>query len=88
MRSKGFSFKCNDKNRNKLKGTFKFQSKGIKFREYYNRLFGGEYQKGCDNFLIRSLNHEMYLQRVENTTFFAIDYKRCYENNIENTPWN
>ena len=47
LRSKGSSFIC--KSKNKLKGISKSQSKHIKFEEYYNCLFGGGYQKECDN---------------------------------------
>ena len=59
--SKAYSFKCNDntESKNEIKGISKSQSKHIKFEEYYNCLFGGEYQKECDNYIIRSLNHEM-----------------------------
>ena len=60
-----YGFKCGKDSKNKLKGISKFQSNYIKFEEYYNCLFGGEYQQECDNYLIRSLNHEMYLQRVK-----------------------
>ena len=47
LRSKAYSFKCinNDENKIKIKGISKSQSKHIKFEEYYNCLFGGEYQK-------------------------------------------
>ena len=67
LRSKVYSFKCKDKdeNKNKIKGISKSQSKHIKFEEYYNCLFGGEYQKECDNYIIRSFNHEMILQQVK-----------------------
>ena len=64
LRSKTYSFKCknNDENKNKINGISKSQSKHIKFEEYYNCLFGGHYQKECDNYIIRSINHEMVLQ--------------------------
>ena len=64
VRSKTFSFKCKDniESKNKHKGISKSQSKHTQFEEYYTCLFGGEYQKHCDNFIIRSLNHDMYLQ--------------------------
>ena len=77
LRSKASSFKCNDnkENKNKLKGISKTQSKHIKFEECYNCLFGGEYQKECDNYDIRSLNHEMYLQKVRNSTLSLFDDK-------------
>ena len=47
LRSKAYSFKCKDinENENKIKGISKSQSKHIKFEEYYNCLFGGDYQR-------------------------------------------
>ena len=68
LRSKAYSFKCknNDENKNKIEGISKSQSKHIKFEEYYNCLFGGEYQKECKNYIIRSIDHEMVLQEVKN----------------------
>ena len=51
LRSKAYSFKCKneDENKNKIKGISISQSKHIKFGEYYNCLFGGEYQRECNN---------------------------------------
>ena len=90
LRSKAYSFKCKDKNenKNKIKSISKSQSKHIKFEEYYNCLFGREYQKECDNYIIRSLNHEMVLQKVRKSTLSIIDDKRCYINETESIPWN
>ena len=90
LRSRAYSFKCknNDENKNKMKGVSKSQPKHIKFEEYYNCLFGGEYQKECDNYIIRSLNHEMYLQKVKKSTLSLFDDKRCYINETESIPWN
>ena len=78
LRSKAYSLKCKDniESKNKLEGTSKSQSKHIKFEEYYNCLFGGELQKECDNYNIRSLNHEMYLQKVRKSTLSLFDDKR------------
>ena len=45
LRSKMYSFKCGNYSKNKLKGISNSQSNIIKFEEYYNCLFGGEYQK-------------------------------------------
>ena len=58
LRSKVYSFKCKDniESKNKIKGISKSQSKHIKIEDYYNCLFGGEYQKECDKYIIRSLN--------------------------------
>ena len=90
MRSKAYWFKCknNDENKNKIKGISKSQSKHIKFEEYYNCLFGEKYQKECNNYILRSINHEMYLQEVKKSTLSIFDDKRCYINETENIPWN
>ena len=80
LRSKAYSFKCKDniESKNKRKGISKSQSKHIKFEEYYNCLFGGEYQKESNNYIIRSINHEMVLQEVKKCTLSIFDDKRCY----------
>ena len=90
LRSRAYSFKCknNDENKNKIKGISKSQSKHIKFEEFYNCLFGREYQKECDNYIIRSLSHEMVLQKLRKSTLSIFDDKRCYINETESIPWN
>ena len=89
LRSNAYSFKCKDKdeNKNKIKGINKSVSKHNKFEEYYNCLFGKEYQKECDNSIIRSLGHEMFLQKVRKSTLSIFDDKRCYINETESIPW-
>ena len=72
LRSKMYTFKCGDDSRNKLKGISKSQSKNINIEEYYNCLFGGKYQQECDSYSIRSINHEMYLQRVKNLHYLNL----------------
>ena len=90
LRSKAYSFICknNDENKNKIKGISKSQSKHIKFEEYYNCLFGGDYQREYNNYIIRSINHEMIRQEVKKSTLSLFDDKRCYINNIKSIPWN
>ena len=66
LRSKMYAFKCGNDSKNKLKGISRSQSKKIKFEEYYNCLFGGEYQQECNNYIIGSINHEMYIQEIKN----------------------
>ena len=88
LRSKMYAFKCGDDSKNKLKGVSKSQSKNIKFEEYKKCLDGEDYQKECDNFIIRSINHDMVLQKVKKSTLSIFDDKRCYINNIESIPWN
>ena len=87
LRSKMYAFKCGDDSKNKLKGISISQSKNIKFEEYKKCLDGEDYQQECDNYVIRSINHEMVLQKVKNSTLSVLDDKRCYINNIENKPW-
>ena len=65
LRSKMYAFKCGNDSKNKLKGISKSQSKNIKFEEYQKCLDGDEYQQECDNYIIRSINHEMVLQKVK-----------------------
>ena len=65
LRSKMYAFKCGNDSKNKLKGISKSQSKNIKFEEYKKCLDGEEYQQECDNYIIRSINHEMVLQEIK-----------------------
>ena len=90
LRSKAYSFKCNDntESKNKKKGISKSQSEHFKFEEYYICLFGGEHQKECDNYNIRSLIHEMYLKKLRKSTLSLFDDKRCCINEAESLPWN
>ena len=88
LRSKCYAFKCDNDSKNNLKGISKSQSKNIKFEEYKKCLDGEEYQRECDNYIIRSINHDMVLQKVKKSTLSIFDDKRCYINNIESKPWN
>ena len=88
LRSKCYAFKCGDDSKNILKGISKSYSRNFKFDEYYNCLFGREYQQECDNYILGSINHEMVLQKVKKSTLSIFDDKRCYINNIESKPWN
>ena len=72
----------------KLKSISKSQSKNIKFEEYKKCLDGEEYQQECDNYIIRSNNHEMVLRKVKKSTLSIFDDKRCCINSIESKPWN
>ena len=89
-RSKAYSFEWNDnnENKNKIKGISKSQSKHFKFEEYKKCLDGEEYQRKCDKYLLRSINHEMYLQEVKKSTLSIFDDKRCYISETESEPWN
>ena len=90
LRPKTYSFNCNDntESKNKIKGISKSQSKRTKYEEFYNCLFGEEYQKECNNYNIRSLNHEMYLQEVRKPTLSLFDDKLGYINETECLPCN
>ena len=45
-------------------------------------------QQECDNYILRSINHEMILQKVKKSTLSIFDDKRCYINNIKSEPGN
>ena len=87
LKSKCYAFKCGNNSKNKLKGISKSYSRNIKFEKYYNCLFGREYQYECGNYISRSINHDMILQKVKKSTLSIFDDKRCYINNIESIPW-
>ena len=74
--------------KNKLEGISKSESKHIIFEEYKKCLDGKEYQRECNNYIIKSINHEMVLEEVKKSTLSIFDDKRCYINNIESIPWN
>ena len=80
LRSKMYSFECGNDSKSKLKGISKSVSKHIKFEEYYNCLFGGEYKKEHNIYILRSINHEMHLQEIKKSTLSIFDDKRCYIN--------
>ena len=76
LRSKMYAYKCRNDSKNKLNGFSKSYSKNNKFEEYYICLFEGRYQQECDNYIIRSLNHGMYLQRVKKSHYLTL-MKNC-----------
>ena len=81
LRIKMYAFNCGDGNKIKLKGNCKCQSKIFKTER--KNLDCKEYKKECANCLIQSLNHKMYLQRVQELTDSSFDDKRRYESK----PW-
>ena len=62
-----YAFKCKDEieDKNKLKGISKSQSKNIKFEEYKICLDGEELENECINYILRSINHDMYMQELK-----------------------
>ena len=89
-RSKVYSFKCKDniELKNKIKGISESQSKHIKFEEYIKCLDGEEYHSECNNYNLRSINHEMHPQETKNSTLSTFDDKRNCLKNEESLPWN
>ena len=84
LRANVFSFKCNDnnENRNKLEGISKSQTKYIKFEEYKVCLDGdGNINEG-DNYILKSINHDMYLQKTRKATLSIFDDKNIYLHNF------
>ena len=69
LRSKMYAFKCGYDSESKLRGISKSQSKHIKFEDYKKCLDGEDYQRDCNIYIIRSINHEMHLQDVKKINF-------------------
>ena len=44
--------------------------------------------KKNENYILRSINHEMHLQELKKSTLSIFDDKRCYINETESKPWN
>ena len=64
LRSKMYAFKCGNDSKNNIKGVSKSQSKNIKFEEYKIFLDGEELENECINYILRSINHYMYMQGI------------------------
>ena len=64
LRSKFYAFKCGDDSKKKLKRISKSQTKNIKFEEYIDCLDGEENVNECDNYILISNNHDIYLQKI------------------------
>ena len=83
-----YAFKCADGSKDKIKVISKSYSKNSRIEEYKKCLVGEEYEKECDNYILRSLNHEMYLRKKEKFSLSFFDDKRCYKKETESIPWN
>ena len=66
----------------KRRGISKSLSTNIEFEEYHNCFCRAEHRKRCDAYVLRSINHGMYLERV--CKFVSVfEEKRCYLNEYE-----
>ena len=65
LRSKMYGFECGNESKNKIKGISESYSKIIKFEEYKKCLDGEKYQEESDNYILGSISHEMYLQKIQ-----------------------
>ena len=81
-----YAFKYGDDSKNKLKGVSKSQSKNNKIDEYKKCLDGEKYQEESKNYFLRSINHEMHLQKINKSTLSMFGDKRYYIKNIESKP--
>ena len=83
MRSKRYAFKCGGESENKIKGIIKSNSKNIRLEEYIKRLYRDDYERECDNYILRSVDHEIYLQKIKKSSLSLFDDKRCYINETQ-----
>ena len=49
---------------------------------------GEEYESECENYILRSVNHWMYLQKIKKSSLSIFDDKGNYLSNIKSLPWN
>ena len=85
---KMYAFRCGDENKNKINVISKSYSKNIKFEEYKKRLDGEKYESECENYILRSVNHEMHLQQLKKSSLSIFDDRRNYLNSKQSLPWN
>ena len=87
-RCKMYAFKYENDSKNKLKHFSKCQPKHIKFEEYKKFLDEEDYQRECNNYIFRPINHEMHIQEVKKSTLSIFDDNRIFLKNKEGLPWN
>ena len=75
-----------DGNDNKLKGICVGYKKEISFDQYYKCLKNEAYDKHCEQFCIRSHDHEMYLQQKTKKSLSPSDDKRECINETKSRP--
>ena len=76
-----------DGNDNKYKGICKGHKKEIPFDQYYKCFKKETYDKQCEQFCIRSHDHEIYLQQITKKSMSLFDDKREYINETKSRPW-
>ena len=86
-----YAFRCknkeNEEDKNKLESISKHQSKNIKFEEYKKCLDGEKFKNESVNYILKSSNHDMYMQGINKMTLSIFDDKRNYLDNIKKIPW-
>ena len=87
LRSKCYALEYGEDSRNKLNCNSKSQSKNISFEEYKVCLDGEENENVCSIFILESINHEMYMQEIKNSTLSIFEYNRNYLEKIQSLPW-
>ena len=65
LRSKMYAFESGDESKKKREGINNSYSKNITFEENKKCIDGEDYEKECHNYVLRSLNQEMYLQKIK-----------------------
>ena len=81
-----YAFKCGDNSKSKLKGISKSESKTIKSEEDKKCLDVKKCQEECENYILRSVNNEIYLQQIKKSSLSIFDDERCYINETESKP--
>ena len=88
LRSNMNVFRCGDGSKNKLKGICKSQSDNFRFEEYEKCLDGEKFHSEFYKFILKSIDHDMYLQEIQKSTLSVFDDKGNYLDNNINLPSN
>ena len=75
LRRKAYFYRCGGENINIMKIFSKSESKMIKFDDCFSCLFGSEHQKESDNYVTRSIKHDMRPRKKRENTISAFDGK-------------
>ena len=78
LRSKCYALKCGDDSKNKSKCISTSPTKFIKFVEYNICLDGEENENECDNYFLKSINHDKYLRKTRKSALSIFDLYRKY----------
>ena len=86
LRNKCYAFLCGDIVKMKWKLYLNLNRKMSNLKKI-NFVQKEKKMKMCDNYILKSINHEIYPQKIRKTSLSIIDDKRNYLDKTESLPW-